>query len=125
MWQTVTHISTASLSMPIWRVLLVMVLICSVFGTVRAAEVRPEPARGLVNPKGFAQQNGVTLRQAIRLAQRDTGGEVLSAESIGEYGSSRSMQGLRGQTTHRVRLLLDGGRVVTVVIDGQGRVIRR
>ena len=58
---------------------------------------------------------GITLRQATAIARRDVGGRVLSANE--RYRS--------GGVEYRVRLLVDGERVVTVTVDGEGRLRKK
>ena len=57
----------------------------------------------------------INLNQAIRIAQEKSGGKVLSA---------KSMRGPNGSFRHHVRMLVDGQRVTTVVVDQQGRLQR-
>ena len=56
----------------------------------------------------------VSLQQAINIALSENGGRVLSAQSKNGQGATR----------HHIRLLVDGGRVLNVVVDGRGRVQR-
>jgi len=68
--------------------------------------------------QGFIAQPGtriasvVSLQEAISVALRKNGGRVLSAQSKNGQGAPR----------HHIRLLVDGGRVLNVVVDGRGRV---
>ena len=57
----------------------------------------------------------VGLKQATAIAREHTGGRVLSANK-----KQRS-----GQVVYRVRMLVDGERVVTVVVDAEGKVRQR
>ena len=57
----------------------------------------------------------VGLKQATAIARDHTGGRVLSANK-----KQRS-----GQVVYRVRMLVDGERVVTVVVDAEGKVRQR
>ena len=70
-------------------------------------------ARGsdAVPPSNFAQQPAISVEQATAIARRQTGGRVVSATPVD--GGNRG---------YRVRVLLDGGRVTTVVIDRSGGV---
>lgn len=52
---------------------------------------------------------GVSLNDAVRQAQRETGGRVLSAETV--------RQG--GRTVHRIKVLTPSGQVRVVVIGAQ------
>ena len=57
----------------------------------------------------------INLNQAIRIAQEESGGKVLSAKSV---------RGSNGSLRHHVRMLVDGQRVTTLVVDQQGRLQR-
>ncbi|MAD92970.1 MAG: hypothetical protein CMP85_03985, partial [Gammaproteobacteria bacterium] len=46
----------------------------------------------------------------------ESGGQVLSAKSV---------RGPDGSQRHRIRVLVDGERVTTVVVDQRGRLLRR
>lgn len=50
---------------------------------------------------------GMSLNQAVQQVQRDTGGRVLSAETVGQ-GNRR---------VHRIKVLLPSGRVRVVTVD--------
>lgn len=54
-----------------------------------------------------------TPEMAADIARRETGGRVLSVTPLE-----------RGQRGYRIRLLLDGGRVTTILVDSQGGVRR-
>ena len=58
----------------------------------------------------------VNLNQAIRIAQEESGGQILSAKSV---------RAADGSQRHRIRVLVDGQRVTTMVVDQRGRVLRR
>ena len=73
------------------------------------------------NANAFMQPNRpagrfVNLNQAIRIAQEESGGQVLSAKSV---------RGPDGSQRHRIRVFVDGERVTTVVVDQRGRLLRR
>jgi len=57
----------------------------------------------------------VNLNQAIRIVQEESGGQVLAA---------RSFRGPDGKLRYRVRVLIDGQRVTTLVVDQNGRLRR-
>ncbi len=63
----------------------------------------------------FAPQPGVTLKQATAIARKHTGGKVLSANP----------RKLGGVTEYRVRMLVDGERVVTLTVDSEGQIRER
>ena len=77
------------------------------------AENNPSRQRFLAKP-GARVAPQVSLQQAINIALSENGGRVLSAKS-------KNGQGQR-PPRHHIRLLLDGGRVLNVVVDGSGRV---
>lgn len=58
----------------------------------------------------------VNLNQAIRIAQEESGGQILSAKSV---------RAADGSQRHRIRVLVDGQRVTTMEVDQRGRVLRR
>jgi hypothetical protein len=65
-----------------------------------------------VPPSNFVQQPAISVEQATAIARRQTGGgRVLSAAPV--EGGNRG---------YRVRVLLEGGRVTTVVTDRAGGV---
>lgn len=59
----------------------------------------------------LAQNDGVTLEEAVRQVRQRTGGRILAAETVREDG----------RTVHRIRVLVDQGRVKTFRIDAQKR----
>ena len=63
----------------------------------------------------FAQPASISLKQATKIAKEHTGGRVLSA--------SPKRRG--EQVEYRVRMLVNGERVRTVVVDGRGNVVSR
>ncbi len=54
---------------------------------------------------------GVSLNDAVRQVQRETGGRVLSADTVNQ----------RGRTVHRIKVLTPSGQVRIVTIDAQSR----
>ncbi len=69
-------------------------------------------ARGdAVPPSNLVQQPAISVEQATAIARLETSGRVLSATPV--EGGNRG---------YRVRVLLEGGRVTTVVIDRKGGV---
>lgn len=54
---------------------------------------------------------GVSLNQAVQEVQRETGGRVLSAETINQGGRS----------VHRIKVLTPSGQVRVMTIDARGR----
>lgn len=76
-------------------------------GLDSAANSFVQPNRGPVRIIG--------LNQAIRIAQEESGGQVLSAKSVRRPN---------GALIHRVRVLVDNHRVMTMVVDQHGRLRR-
>ncbi len=72
-----------------------------------AAGATPAPAALLQ----LVQSDGVTLEEAVREVRQRTGGRILAAETVREDG----------RTVHRIRVLVDEGRVKTFRIDAQER----
>jgi len=54
---------------------------------------------------------GVSLNEAVQQVQRETGGRVLSADTVNQGG----------QAGHRIKLLMPSGQVRIVTIDAQSR----
>lgn len=54
---------------------------------------------------------GVSLNDAVRQVQNETGGRVLSADTVNQGG----------RTVHRIKVLTPSGQVRVVVIDAQSR----
>ncbi len=61
---------------------------------------------------GFAPAPGISIEQATAIARKHTGGRVLSATP------KQRSSGME----YRIRMLVDGERVMTVVVDHQGRI---
>jgi hypothetical protein len=56
-------------------------------------------------------ESGVSLNEAVQQVQRETGGRVLSADTVNQGG----------RTVHRIKVLTPSGQVRVVVIDAQPR----
>ena len=54
---------------------------------------------------------GISLNQAVQQVQRETGGRVLSADTISQGG----------RTVHRIKVLTPSGQVRVMTIDARGR----
>ncbi len=62
----------------------------------------------------FSQHDeGYTLDEAVAVVKKAVGGQVLKAESIES----------EGRLTHRIRVLTEGGRVRTFVVDAQDGLV--
>lgn len=84
--------------------------------SVSAAPKLPEFTKDASTSNSFAPQAGITLRQATDIAKSHTnGGRVLSADRM------QKPQGAE----YRVRVLVDGERVVTFTVDSAGQVRQR
>jgi hypothetical protein len=102
------------------------VLLCALCAPAYAQERAAKPSiaknersavrNGLTRTPGSGSVAGVSLRDAVTLAREDTGGRVLSSKSFG---------GGNGAQIHQIRLLVDGERVITVVVDAKGKLRRR
>ena len=55
--------------------------------------------------------SGVSLNEAVQQVRRETGGRVLSAETVNQSG----------RTVHRIKVLTPSGQVRVVVVDAQSR----
>ena len=102
------------------RWLFVLVVLYAATPTLAVA-ARESSIQAPTNANSFIQPNRssrrfVSLNQAIRIAQEESGGQVLSAKSV---------RGPDGSQRHRIRVLVDGERVTTMVVDQQGRLLRR
>ncbi len=102
------------------RLLVVLGVVFAAVPTLAIA-ARGPGIQAPTNANAFVQPNRsagrfVNLNQAIRIAQEESGGQVLSAKSV---------RGPNGAQRHRIRVLVDGQRVTTMVVDQQGRVLRR
>ena len=56
-------------------------------------------------------EGGVSLNEAVRQVQRETGGRVLSADTVNQGG----------RTVHRIKVLTPSGQVRIVTIDAQSK----
>lgn len=61
--------------------------------------------------KRLAVQARANSEKVVDIVRRETGGRVLSVTPL---------EG--GKYSYRIRLLLDGGRVTTVLVDSKGRI---
>jgi uncharacterized membrane protein YkoI len=56
-------------------------------------------------------ETGVSLNDAVQQVKHETGGRVLSAETVNQGG----------RTVHRIKVLTPSGQVRVVVVDAQSR----
>ena len=97
----------------IYRVTRGAVLALGLVASAHAAQPSDiQPIRTDPTSSFFSSGGHVSLQQATVIARKLTGGRVLSANS----------QERGGRTEHRVRMLINGERVVTVTVDDEGHV---
>jgi uncharacterized membrane protein YkoI len=84
-----------------------LLLIASLATTGMPAVTFALGAGDLVAQRGG--QTGVDLNEAVQQVQRETGGRVLSAETVNQ----------NGRMVHRIKVLTASGQVRVVVIDAQ------
>ena len=98
----------------VFAVIMLWAVITALPSAVYAAKAfqAQAPANSYVQPDRRVGRV-INLNQAIRIAQEESGGKVLSA---------KSMRGPNGSLRHHVRMLVDGQRVTTLVVDQQGRL---
>ncbi len=111
------HTARALLSSRVALRAAVVLLALSVSVPASAAPASGKQLKELSRPAGKSSfvPRGITLRQATAIARRDVGGRVLSANERFRPGG----------VEYRVRLLVDGERVVTVTVDGEGRLRKK
>ena len=99
-----------------FAVILIGVVVTALPGALHAASASQAraPANSYAQPDRRVGRV-INLNQAIRIAQEESGGKVLSAKSV---------RGPNGSLRHHVRMLVDGQRVTTLVVDQQGRLQR-
>lgn len=88
---------------PVLLILLSVAALAAAAVPLDAHAARPGPWLAQRGDDG----GGVSLNQAVQQVQRDTGGRVLSAETVGQ-GNRR---------VHRIKVLLPSGRVRVVTVD--------
>ena len=100
----------------VFAVILMGVVVTALPGALHAASASQAraPANNYVQPDRRVGRV-INLNQAIRIAQEESGGKVLSAKSV---------RGPNGSLRHHVRMLVDGQRVTTLVVNQQGRLQR-
>ena len=95
-----------------------LVLLATLTTPLLATSASPDwrrSAQEQLEPNSLVRPPGISLEQAANEVRRQTGGRVLSA-SPSERG---------GQRGYEVRVLVDGKRVKSYFVDGQGRVRAR
>ena len=65
----------------------------------------------LIARRGGDSGGGVSLNEAVQQVQRETGGRVLSADTVNHGGRS----------VHRIKVLTSSGQVRVMTIDAGGR----
>ena len=89
---------------------LLLALLMAFGVSAQAAEKRMP--NGGPGASSFAPAPGISIEKATAIARKHTGGRVLSATP-----KTRSTG-----TEYRIRMLVDGERVTTVVVDHRGRI---
>jgi len=92
------------------KIATISLLLC-LTGAVQAESYNKSDARA---EKRFTQTHGLTRKDAARFARDATRGRVIAVKPINKGGAG-----------YNVRLLMDGGRVVTVKVDRRGKVHRK
>jgi len=92
------------------KIATISLLLC-LTGAVQAESYNKSDARA---EKRFTQAHGLTRKDAARFARDATRGRVIAVKPINKGGAG-----------YNVRLLMDGGRVVTVKVDRRGKVHRK
>lgn len=92
------------------KIATISLLVC-LTGAVQAESYNKSDARA---EKRFTQTHGLTRKDAARFARDATRGRVIAVKPINKGGAG-----------YNVRLLMDGGRVVTVKVDRRGKVHRK
>jgi uncharacterized membrane protein YkoI len=89
-----------------------LLLLTAVLVTTGAASVVSAADNGhyLLARRGGGE-GGVSLNQAVQQVQRETGGRVLSADTINQGG----------RAVHRIKVLTPSGQVRVMTIDAQSR----
>ena len=82
-------------------------------GLAAGAQAAADRPHALPHPAvlQLAQNGGVSLEEAVREVRDETGGRILAAETVEEDG----------RRVHRIRVLVEKGRVKTYRIDASGR----
>jgi len=89
-----------------------LLLVAVVLLTAGASSITSAAGGGhsLVARRG-GSEGGVSLNEAVQQVQRETGGRVLSADTVSQGGRS----------LHRIKVLTPSGQVRIVTIDAQSR----
>ena len=92
--------------------ILVLLLVTTALVTAGAPSATFAASSGhyLIARRGGGEA-GVSLNEAVQQVQRETGGRVLSAETVNQGG----------QTVHRIKVLTPSGQVRIVTIDAKCR----
>lgn len=91
---------------------LVLLLVAAALLTVGAPGITfaARDGHSLVARRGGGEA-GVSLNEAVQQVQRETGGRVLSADTVSQGG----------RAVHRIKVLTPSGQVRIVTIDAQSR----
>ena len=92
--------------------ILVLLLVTATLIAVGAPDIAIAAGAGhsLIARRGGGE-SGVSLNEAVQQVKRETGGRVLSADTVNQGG----------RTVHRIKVLTPSGQVRVVVVDAQSR----
>lgn len=88
-------------------VVLLLLSIAVLAGTVLPTTACAERPHREWQARRGSDDRGMSLSEAVQQVQRDTGGRVLSAETVSQGGGR----------VHRIKVLLPSGRVRVVTVD--------
>lgn len=106
--------STRKFSSMIERRFFVTVLLGLSLSAPMSAVAEPHKKQGARSERYFTQPSGLSRKDAARQAKNATQGRVIAIKPINQ-----------GSAGYSVRLVVEGGRVVTVKVDQNGKVHRR
>ena len=91
--------------------ILVLLLVASALIVTGAPLATFAAGDGYIQLARRGNESGVSLNDAVRQVQRDTGGRVLSAETVSQSG----------RMVHRIKVLTPSGQVRIVTVDAPSR----
>jgi len=92
--------------MILWKLLIVMVLAILPLALANTPALAGDGRHVMAQRGG---NSGMSLNQAVQQVQRETGGRVLSADTVNQGG----------RAVHRIKVLTPSGQVRIVTIDAQ------
>lgn len=91
------------------RCLMLLLAVLSLTTTLVATPATAETGHRLLLVARRGGETGMSLNEAVQQVQRETGGRVLSADTVSQGG----------RTVHRIKVLTPAGQVRVVTIDAQ------